>query len=33
VRAGSMAGQEFGDLDAEVERIASEGLAMLGKKS
>jgi len=33
VRAGSMAGQEFGDLDAEVERIANEGLAMLGKES
>ena len=33
VRAGSMAGQEFGDLDAEVERIAGEGLAMLGKAS
>jgi hypothetical protein len=28
-----MAGQEFGDLDAEVERIAGEGLAMLGKAS
>ena len=29
VQAGSMAGQEFGDLDAEVERIADEGLALL----
>ena len=29
VQAGSMAGQEFGDLDAEVERIADEGLATL----
>ena len=33
VRAGSMAEQEFGDLDAEVERIADEGLAMLGKEN
>ena len=32
VRAGSMAGQEFGDLDAEVERIAGEGLAVLGNR-
>ena len=31
VQAGSMAGQEFGDLDAEVERIADEGLAMLAE--
>jgi aminoglycoside phosphotransferase (APT) family kinase protein len=29
VHAGSMAGQEFGDLDAEVERIADEGLELL----
>ena len=33
VRADSMAGQGFGDLDAEVERIAGEGLALLGKES
>jgi Phosphotransferase enzyme family len=33
LRAGSMAGQEFGGLDAEVERIAGEGLAMLGKRA
>jgi len=32
LRAGSMAGQEFGDLDAEVERIAGEGLAVLGNR-
>ena len=33
VQAGSMAGQDFGDLDAEVERIAGEGLAVLGERS
>jgi aminoglycoside phosphotransferase (APT) family kinase protein len=33
VHAGSMAGQDFGDLDAEVERIAGEGLAVLGERS
>ncbi len=29
VRAGSMAGQQFGDIDGEVDRIATEGLALL----
>ena len=29
VRAGSMAGQEFGDIGGEVDRIAAEGLALL----
>jgi len=29
VQAGSMAGQEFGDIGAEVDRIAAEGLALL----
>jgi len=29
VRAGSMAGQDFGDIESEVERIAAEGLARL----
>jgi len=29
VEAGSMAGQEFGDIGAEVDRIAAEGLALL----
>ena len=29
VEAGSMAGQEFGDIGAEVDRIAAEGVALL----
>ena len=29
VQAGSMAGQEFGNIGAEVDRIAAEGLALL----
>ena len=29
VQAGSMAGQQFGDIGAEVDRIATEGLALL----
>jgi aminoglycoside phosphotransferase (APT) family kinase protein len=29
VQAGSMAGQEFGDIDGEVDRIAADGLALL----
>jgi len=29
VRAGSMAGQDFGDIGGEVERIAADGLALL----
>jgi Predicted aminoglycoside phosphotransferase len=29
VQAGSMAGQEFGDIGAEVDRIAAEGVALL----
>jgi len=33
VRAGSMAGQEFGDIDSEVDRIADGGLALLTKGS
>ena len=33
VQAGSMAGQEFGDISAEVDRIAAEGLALLTERS
>jgi aminoglycoside phosphotransferase (APT) family kinase protein len=33
VQAGSMAGQEFGDIGAEVDRIAAEGLALLTEGS
>jgi aminoglycoside phosphotransferase (APT) family kinase protein len=33
VAAGQMAGQDFGDLDAEVERIAEAGLAVLNQRS
>ena len=33
VRAGSMAGQDFGDIESEVERIAAEGLARLEEES
>ena len=33
VRAGSMAGQDFGNIEGEVERIAAEGLALLTKGS
>jgi hypothetical protein len=29
VAADQMAGQDFGDLDAEIDRIASAGLAMM----
>jgi aminoglycoside phosphotransferase (APT) family kinase protein len=29
VQAGSMAGQQFGNIGAEVDRIATEGLALL----
>jgi len=29
VAAGSMAGQDFGDIESEVERVATEGLARL----
>jgi aminoglycoside phosphotransferase (APT) family kinase protein len=29
VQAGSMAGQEFGDIAGEVDRIAAEGVALL----
>jgi len=29
VAAGSMAGQDFGDIESEVERVAAEGLARL----
>lgn len=32
VAAGSMAGQDFGDLDSEILRIAEEGLAKLDRK-
>ena len=33
VQAGSMAGQEFGDIGGEVDRIAAEGLALLTEGS
>ena len=33
VQAGSMAGQEFGDISSEVERIAADGLALLTEGS
>jgi aminoglycoside phosphotransferase (APT) family kinase protein len=33
VEAGSMAGQEFGNIGGEVERIAAEGVALLAAKS
>jgi aminoglycoside phosphotransferase (APT) family kinase protein len=33
VQAGSMAGQQFGDISAEVDRIADEGLALLAQRS
>jgi aminoglycoside phosphotransferase (APT) family kinase protein len=33
VQAGSMAGQDFGDLDAEIDRIADEGLASLAGRN
>ncbi len=33
VQAGSMAGQEFGDISAEVDRIAADGLALLTERS
>ncbi len=33
VQAGSMAGQDFGDLDAEIDRIADEGLASLAARN
>lgn len=33
VRAGSMAGQEFGDIGGEVDRIAAEGIALLTRGS
>jgi aminoglycoside phosphotransferase (APT) family kinase protein len=33
VRAGAMAGQDFGDLNAEIERIAAEGLDLLRERS
>ncbi len=33
VEAGSMAGQEFGDISGEVDRIAAEGLALLTEES
>ena len=33
VQAGSMAGQDFGDLSAEIDRIADEGLASLADRS
>ena len=32
-QAGSMAGQQFGDIGAEVDRIAAEGLALLTAES
>jgi hypothetical protein len=33
VQAGAMAGQEFGDIGAEVDRIAAEGVALLTETS
>jgi aminoglycoside phosphotransferase (APT) family kinase protein len=33
VQAGSMAGQDFGDISAEVDRIADEGLTLLDGKT
>jgi aminoglycoside phosphotransferase (APT) family kinase protein len=33
VQAGSMAGQDFGDLSAEIDRIATEGLELLRGRS
>ena len=33
VQAGSMAGQEFGDISGEVDRIAADGLALLTEGS
>ena len=33
VQAGSMAGQDFGDLSAEIDRIAAEGLDLLRERS
>jgi aminoglycoside phosphotransferase (APT) family kinase protein len=33
VQAGSMAGQDFGDLGAEIDRIADEGLASLADRN
>jgi aminoglycoside phosphotransferase (APT) family kinase protein len=33
VAAGSMAGQDFGDLSAEIDRIAAEGLELLEERS
>ncbi|MGH3195301.1 MAG: phosphotransferase family protein [Streptosporangiaceae bacterium] len=33
VQAGSMAGQEFGDIGGEVDRIAADGLALLTERS
>jgi len=33
VKAGAMAGQEFGDIEGEVERIAAAGLAILEERS
>jgi aminoglycoside phosphotransferase (APT) family kinase protein len=33
VHAGSMAGQDFGNLDAEIDRVAAEGLGLLEERS
>ena len=33
VQAGSMAGQDFGNLDEEIDRVAAEGLALLMERS
>jgi aminoglycoside phosphotransferase (APT) family kinase protein len=33
VQAGSMAGQDFGDLSAEIERVATDGLELLVERS
>jgi aminoglycoside phosphotransferase (APT) family kinase protein len=33
VHAGSMAGQDFGNLDAEIDRVAAEGLELLEERN
>jgi aminoglycoside phosphotransferase (APT) family kinase protein len=33
VQAGSMAGQDFGDIGAEIDRIAAEGLELLEERN
>jgi aminoglycoside phosphotransferase (APT) family kinase protein len=33
VKAGSMAGQDFGDLSGEIDRLAADGLAALDERN